>query len=172
MVNRRASIIALFLLASAMACQKSPSQETSLIIPSSPEPSSVFLITVDTLRSDRLGVYGNEVIKTPHLDRLATRGTVFLEAFAQSSTTTPSHASLFSGLYPRDHHAYSNFESIDGSLPSIAADFSQAGYDTFALVNMRHLNPEISGIASHLKPSYTVRATGMFPTPSIQSLIG
>ena len=151
MVNRRASIIALFLLASAMACQKSPSQEKSLIIPSSPEPSSVFLITIDTLRSDRLGVYGNEVIKTPHLDRLATRGAVFLEAFAQSSTTTPSHASLFSGLYPRDHHAYSNFESIDGSLPSIAADFSQAGYDTFALVNMRHLNPEISGIASHFE---------------------
>ena len=85
-----------FILISAIACKESPSQDESSGSPSLPEPSSVFLVTIDTLRSDRLGVYGNDVIKTPHLDRLANRGTV-LEAFAQSSTTTPSHASLSLG---------------------------------------------------------------------------
>ncbi|MEC8051720.1 MAG: sulfatase-like hydrolase/transferase, partial [Myxococcota bacterium] len=87
MVSWRASITVLFFLTSAIACKQSPSQEEPPTTLSSPEPSSVFLITVDTLRADRLGVYGNDVIKTPHLDRLANRGTVFLEAFAQSSTT-------------------------------------------------------------------------------------
>ena len=95
MANWRARFLILFLSASGVACQKAPSLDESSLSPSAPEPSSVFLITVDTLRSDRLGVYGNRVIKTPHLDRLANRGAV-LEAFAQSSTTTPSHASLFS----------------------------------------------------------------------------
>ena len=41
------------------------------------------------------------------------------------------------------------FESIDKSLPNITNDFAMSGYDTMALVNMRHLNPDISGIASH-----------------------
>ena len=77
MSNRRLSLSILFLVASVGACKKSPIQEVSGVDTSPPEPSSVFLITIDTLRADRLGVYGNEVIKTPHLDRLANRGTVF-----------------------------------------------------------------------------------------------
>ena len=133
------------------ACSERLEVELSEVPAQVAQPSSVFLVTIDTLRADRLGVYGNERIKTPNLDRLADDGSVFLKAFAQSSTTTPSHASLFSGLYSRDHQAYSNFESIDQSLPNLASDFAVSGYETMALVNMRHLNPGISGIASHFE---------------------
>ena len=149
MARLRLQIALLLSVLSASACQEDSPATLVLTRTEPASPSSVFLVTIDTLRADRLGVYGNPIIKTPHLDALGQDGAVFLKAFAQSSTTTPSHASLFSGLYPRDHKAYSNFESIDKSLPNITNDFAISGYDTMALVNMRHLNPEISGIASH-----------------------
>ena len=90
-----------------------------LLIPEATPPSSVFLVTIDTLRADRLGVYEIPSSKRHTWTLLGKMAQSFLKAFAQSSTTTPSHASLFSGLYPRDHKAYSNFESIDKSLPNI-----------------------------------------------------
>ena len=134
----------------ASACSREPTQ-TSDERSDVRHPASVFLVTIDTLRADKLSLYGNTTVRTPHLDALGRRGSTFLNAFAQSSTTTPSHASLFSGVYPRDHKAYSNFESVDQELPSLAMDFALSGYETLALVNMRHLNPNISGIATHFE---------------------
>ena len=149
MAMARISTLSAFLMVCLTACFAESDTQHVTASTNATGPTSVFLVTIDTLRADRLGIYGNSKIKTPHLDQLGQDGAVFLKAFAQSSTTTPSHASLFSGLYARDHQAYSNFESIDKSLPNLATDFGQSGYETMALVNMRHLNPEISGIASH-----------------------
>ena len=61
-----------------------------------PEQNSqgLILITIDTLRADYLGAYGHPTVQTPHLERLASGGQLFRTAIAQSSTTTPSHASL------------------------------------------------------------------------------
>jgi arylsulfatase A-like enzyme/Tfp pilus assembly protein PilF len=62
--------------------------------------SNIVLITVDTLRADRLGCYGNTQIATPRIDALAARGTRFASAYSQVPFTLPSHASLFTGTYP------------------------------------------------------------------------
>ena len=60
-------------------------------------------MTVDTRRADRLGAYGSTRGLTPFLDELAARGVVFEQAFAQSSWTNPSVASLFTSRFPSQH---------------------------------------------------------------------
>src|SRR5688572_995788 len=64
---------------------------------------NVVLVTIDTLRADRLGCYGYSNIQTPHLDKLARNGTLFENAVSQTPLTPPSHASMFTGTYPPVH---------------------------------------------------------------------
>lgn len=108
----------------------------------------LILITIDTLRADYLGAYGHPRVQTPHLERLASGGQLFRTAIAQSSTTTPSHSSLMSSLYLHDHNVYSNFEALGKNPVTIAQVLREQGYDTFAMVNMRHLNPEVSNLGA------------------------
>ena len=68
-------------------------------------PPNVLLITLDTTRYDRLGFYGYSRGTTPHLDRLAETSTVYETAYASSSWTLPSHASLFTGKLTASHGA-------------------------------------------------------------------
>ena len=66
-------------------------------------PPSVLLISIDTLRPDRLGFYGCEVPTSPNLDAFAARSLVFHQARSHSTYTLPSHASLLSGQHPLHH---------------------------------------------------------------------
>jgi arylsulfatase A-like enzyme/Flp pilus assembly protein TadD len=64
---------------------------------------NLVLITIDTLRPDRLGCYGYSKNETPNLDKLARRGALFENAISQAPLTPPSHASIFTGTYPPVH---------------------------------------------------------------------
>src|SRR5690242_16383442 len=64
---------------------------------------NLVLVTVDTLRADRLGCYGYSQIETPNLDGIAKRGALFENAVTHTPLTAPSHASIFTGLYPTAH---------------------------------------------------------------------
>jgi arylsulfatase A-like enzyme len=64
---------------------------------------NVVLVTIDTLRPDRLGCYGYLKSETPNLDALAKSGVLFETAVTHTPLTTPSHASIFTGLYPTVH---------------------------------------------------------------------
>src|SRR5262245_35121938 len=75
-----------------------------------PAPSHVILVTIDTLRADHLGVYGYARDTSPTLDAMAREGTAFMRCYAQSTATRASHASLFTGSYPRTHGVHSNFK--------------------------------------------------------------
>ena len=66
-------------------------------------PLNIVLVTIDTLRADRLGCYGNTKVETPNLDRVAAKGVLFENAVAQTPLTPPSHASMFTGKYPHVH---------------------------------------------------------------------
>lgn len=73
----------------------------SMMLPAAAgEDLNVVLITVDTLRADRLGCYGYKQVKTPNCDALAAKGFKFSSAYSQVPFTLPSHASLFTGTYP------------------------------------------------------------------------
>lgn len=66
----------------------------------SPRPRNLLVITLDTMRADRLPAYGFRGVDTPALDRIASEGIVFAETFAAAPLTLPSHASMFTGIYP------------------------------------------------------------------------
>ena len=91
-----------------------------------PPPRNVIFITLDTMRADRLPAYGFDAVATPTLDRLAAEGVVFEEAFAAVPLTLPSHATLFTGLYPPRHSVHDNagaplaaeFETLAEALAS------------------------------------------------------
>jgi hypothetical protein len=74
-----------------------------------PIPRPVVMILADTLRRDRLGVYGGAA-RTPHLDAFAARGIIFDAAWSQAPWTKPSVATLFTGLYPSQHRVLSQPE--------------------------------------------------------------
>jgi arylsulfatase A-like enzyme len=91
---------------------------------------NILLIVVDTLRADRLGAYGNRRGLTPFIDELAARAYVFRHAYAQSSWTNPSVASLLTSRY-QSQHGIITFESVlaesELTLPEI---LEQRGYMT------------------------------------------
>src|SRR4051794_8269918 len=84
----------------AMVLFLGPGQSSSA---SPPRRLNLVLVTIDTLRADRLGCYGYSKIETPNLDKLAQRGVLFENAFTNTPLTAPSHASMFTGLYPTVH---------------------------------------------------------------------
>jgi arylsulfatase len=93
------------------------------------------LISVDTLRADRLGCYGNPLGLTPELDALAARSSVFEAAFAPTSFTRPSIASLLSGRYPEETGVHSNLAPFPEALPTLATQLRARGYRTGAVVS-------------------------------------
>jgi len=107
---------------------------------------NLVLITVDTLRADFLGCYGNNQVRTPNIDNLAKNGVIFANAIAQASLTTPSHASILTGTYVRTHGSRDNCEFIYDSIPSIAEILRNSGYATAAFVSAYPLKANCSGI--------------------------
>src|SRR5712692_8684690 len=73
-----------------------------------PSRLSVLLITIDTLRADAVGAYGNARALTPWMDRLAASGVRFDQAHAHNVVTLPSHANILSGRLPFEHGVRDN----------------------------------------------------------------
>ena len=107
---------------------------------------NVVVITSDAMRGDMLGANGNREVKTPNLDALAAKGVDFERAYTNITTTTPSHATLFTSLYPFDHRAYSNTGRISDKIVTMFEVLRDAGWHTAAIVNFAWLNPEVSNI--------------------------
>ena len=96
---------------------------------------NVLLITVDTLRADRLGCYGNTHVKTAYIDRLAQRGALFNKAFAHTPTTLPSHANILLGTTPVYHGVHDNHNFVvREEFLTLAEHLRSSGYATGAFV--------------------------------------
>jgi arylsulfatase A-like enzyme/cytochrome c-type biogenesis protein CcmH/NrfG len=102
--------------------------------PAAAQPPNVLLITIDTLRADRVGAYGYAAARTPSLDALAQIGTRFDRAFAAAPITLVSHASILTGRYPPGHGARHNGMRVDQNVPTLAQAFARAGAATAAFV--------------------------------------
>jgi len=96
---------------------------------------NVLLITIDTLRPDRLSCYGSPFLKTPYMDALADRGVLFTRAFAHTTTTLPSHTNILLGSTPLFHgvHDNNNFVVPQQHL-TLAEHLKKNGYATGAFV--------------------------------------
>ena len=101
----------------------------------------VLLLTVDTLRADRLGAHGYELHTTPHMDRLAEGGVLFERAYSHASFTAPSHASLLTSLHPQSHGVLYWDRRLTPEAPTLQGLFGAAGYRTAAIHNHPGLVP-------------------------------
>jgi len=106
---------------------------------STPKRPNIILISIDTLRADRLGCYGNQAGLTGMMDFWAERGIRFANAYAPSPWTLPSHASLFTGLYPTEHLAIDENINIGKDIPLIGEFLFKIGYRTGAFVSHYYL---------------------------------
>lgn len=96
---------------------------------------SVLLVTIDTLRVDRVGAYGHTGRLTPTVDRLASEGVRFTSARAHVPLTLPSHASLMTGMIPPRHGVRDNGTyRLDPAHPALAPAIKSAGYRTGAFI--------------------------------------
>lgn len=99
------------------------------------EHYNLLLITLDTLRADRLGSYGFTAAATPVLDRLAREGVRFEHAISAAPLTLPSHATILTGLLPPKHGLRNNGAGkLPDEVPTLATTLSGAGYRTGAFV--------------------------------------
>ncbi len=101
------------------------------------KPLLVLLISIDTLRTDRLGSYGGKRGLTPAIDRLAADGILFERTYSTSSWTSPAMGSIFTGTYATQHGLNRMNRRLDPKLPTLAQRLRAAGFYT-------------AGIPSHL----------------------
>ncbi len=102
-----------------------------------PEPpvKSLLLITLDTMRADRLGCYNDPLARTPAIDALARQGILFENCYTPVPLTLPAHCSLLTGRWPLSHGVRNNGSyKLPGAALTLAEKLSFAGYDTGALV--------------------------------------
>jgi arylsulfatase A-like enzyme len=122
-----------------------------------PPPPNLVLITLDTTRADHLGPYGYSRSPTPNLDRFRDTAVLYERAYATSSWTLPSHASIFTGLLPMQHGAQMTSGDPDPGLgygvrplaehfTTLAERLGEAGYRTAAGVGGPALRREL-GVA-------------------------
>ncbi|MGE4605468.1 MAG: sulfatase [Myxococcota bacterium] len=102
---------------------------------SAAERPNIVLITIDTLRADHCSAYGYANETTPALQRLASAGARFETAYAPTSETAPSHASIFTGLYPVSHGLIKNGLSLSQEHETLAETLLANGYQTAAFVS-------------------------------------
>jgi len=114
------SLVAGVALSTLLGCSKPPRRPSFL------------LVSIDTLRADRLGCYGYERDTTPTLDALAARGYRFDQCATVSENTLISHASMFTGL-DAEAHGVTHLDGgriLHANFRTIAEDFRDAGYQT------------------------------------------
>lgn len=96
---------------------------------------NIILMVLDTHRVDKMSLYGYDREVTPAIDSFAQRGTVFDHAISPAQWTIPSHASLFSGLYPTVHQTVQSNNSLPEGVPTVTELLNANGYDTVAFCN-------------------------------------
>jgi arylsulfatase A-like enzyme/tetratricopeptide (TPR) repeat protein len=130
------------------------------------EDMNVLLISIDTIRPDRLSCYSPKYLQTPHIDALAARGMLFERAFAHNPMTLPSHVNILTGATPPYHGVHENSRAIlaPGFL-TLAEYLREKGYSTGAFVGSFALDPRFGldqGFDVYDK-SYPSRITSISP---------
>lgn len=133
---RPSSFLAVVLLVSGASCGGGE-----------PAPPNVLWVVWDTVRADRMSLYGHDRPTTPFLERWAAEARVYEDCLSASSWTVPSHASMFTGLLPPEHGAMHGSEYLDDKLTTVAEHLRGAGYQTYAWT----ANPHVSRAENFLQ---------------------
>lgn len=116
----------------------------------SPRPDILFIV-LDTQRVDRLSCYGYPLPTTPNLDAFAAQATRFASAIAPAQWTVPSHASMFTGLYPSEHGMVQSYSVMADETTPLAERLREAGYYTAGFCN----NPLVGVINNGLRRGFS-----------------
>jgi arylsulfatase A-like enzyme len=107
-------------------------------------PVNIIILSVDTLRADRLGCFGYKQATSPNLDKLVKKGLLFPNALTNVPLTNPSFASLFTSHYPHETGAIRNGIPMVDGFPTLAMVMKKHGYNTAAVISnwplKRHLS--------------------------------
>ena len=117
-----------------------------------PEPlhgPNIVIITIDTLRVDRVSFYGYSRPTSPHLDKLLENGVSFTQARVPEPLTAPAMASMLTSLYPHEHGTTRNGLRMRPGLASLATILASRGYRTAAFVGNWTLKDQLSGLGEH-----------------------
>ncbi len=130
------------------------------------QPDIIFLV-LDTQRADKLGCYGHSRAITPNLDRFAEEAVLFVQGIAPAQWTVPSHASMFTGLYPAAHQVTQSHQALGPERPHLAELLRTAGYDTVAFCN----NPLVGILNNGFKRGFQTfyNYGGAFPSTPAES---
>jgi arylsulfatase A-like enzyme len=107
---------------------------------------NIVLIGVDTLRADAVGPRSSGPSLTPAIDALVARSEIWPEAYTCVNSTNPSFASLFTGLYAKNHGVYNLQTRLPEAHDTLAELLARAGYRTLAVVSAHHLGDHNSGL--------------------------
>jgi len=116
---------------------------------SSQRPDILFIV-LDTQRADRLSCYVYPLNTTPNLDAFAAEATRFSAAIAPAQWTIPSHASMFTGVYPSEHGMTQSYSVMPDDLPTLAERLHDGGYFTAGFCN----NPLVGVINNGLRRGF------------------
>jgi len=160
---RRATLLLLLLAAACSGgCQRDSIRES---YPDAP----IVLISIDTLRADRLGSYGHTTAVTPRLDALAGEGVRFASAFSHYPLTLPSHASMLTGLLPPRHGVRDNLGfRLAAEVETLAERLRAAGRPTAAAVSSYVLR-RATGVAQGFE-SYDDALVAMGPVDALSEV--
>ena len=112
------------------------------VTPVTTPPTTVVLITIDSVNRDFLGYYEDTWDTTPNIDRLFAEGVVLENVLVTRGLSAPSLLSILTGAYPRTHGVRLNEEALpSGAAPTLVARFSEAGWRT--LVYTTNVDGEI-----------------------------
>ena len=139
----------------------------------SPSKPNVLFFAVDDLRPE-LACYGAKHIKSPNLDRLAARGTLFLDAHCQQAVCSPSRTSLMTGLRPDSTKVWdlnTHFRDHVPDVVTVSQNFIKNGYHAVSMGKIYHggFDDDLSWSEKALKPKGAeVETCRLFPIPAQQ----
>ncbi len=130
----------------------------------------IVLLVLDTQRADRLSYNGYARETSPYIDRLAADSTIFRYAFSTAQWTIPSHASMFTGLYPSIHTTNQSRSVLPGNLPTLAERLRGSGYFTTAFCN----NPLVGVVNNGLRRGFLsfLNYSGLLTSHPNQASVG
>ena len=114
--------------------------------------------------ADVLGCYGDAVIQTPHLDRLAAHGVLFESAYSPSPICVPSRMATLTGRHPFENDCWTNDQALDSGIPTLAHAMGAAGYRPLLVGRMHSRGPDqLHGYAERLVGDHSANHVGGFP---------
>ena len=122
-----------------------------------PKPYNFIFFQSDNHNRDLLGCYGDPLVKTPNLDRIAQNGVRFTNAYAASALCCPARASIATGRFPHQTRFWDNAIVYDGSVPSWMHRIRESGCEVVSIGKLHYRSSEDdNGFSKEILPMHIV----------------